>query len=70
MDRGFGGPRMSPDLPYLEKPTGDRYILAGRITGKVKGENLDMSDKSADEDDRSSTWRVSSAVTGTRSTTP
>ena len=41
----------NPNLPYLEKATNDRYVLAARITGKPKAENLEMSDKSANDDE-------------------
>ncbi len=36
MQRSFmGPPQMNPDIPLLEKPTGDTYVMAARITGKV-----------------------------------
>jgi ABC-2 type transport system permease protein len=47
----FGGQRINPDLPLLERPTGSEYILAARIQGNAK-ETLQMSDKSAEVDDR------------------
>jgi ABC-2 type transport system permease protein len=49
-ERTIFGARMNPNLPYLERPTGDRYVLAARVTGKLKSDNLEMSDKSADDD--------------------
>ncbi len=40
MERGFmGQPRMNPDLPLLEKPTGDSYIVAAQIRGKAPAED-------------------------------
>ena len=53
MERSFmGQPRMNPEMPLLEKPTNDKYVLAAQINGKLKTENMPMSDKagrSADE---------------------
>ena len=43
----FGGPRLNPNLPYLERHRREKYVLAARITGKPPVENLPMSDKSA-----------------------
>jgi ABC-2 type transport system permease protein len=40
MERGFmGQPRMNPDIPLLEKPTGDSYIVAAQIRGKAPAED-------------------------------
>ena len=37
MERGFmGQPQMNPDIPLLEKPTGDTYIVAAQIRGKLR----------------------------------
>jgi ABC-2 type transport system permease protein len=48
MEQSFmGPPRMNPDMPLLEKPTGDAYILAASIRGKLPAENIPMSDKEA-----------------------
>lgn len=49
-EQGFmGQQRLSPDIPRLEKPTGDTYILAAQIRGKVKpDENMPMSDQEAE----------------------
>jgi len=46
----FGGQRINPDLPLLERHTGSEYVLAARIQGNAK-ESLQMSDKSADVDE-------------------
>jgi len=49
MERNFmGQPRMNPEIPLLEKPTNDRYVLAARIQGKPKADNVPMSDKEPD----------------------
>jgi len=41
MQRGMmGQAQMNPDLPQLEKPTGDTYIVAAQIRGKVPAENI------------------------------
>ncbi len=58
MQRSFmGPPQMNPDLPMLEKPTGDTYIVAAQIRGKVPVEetplaveNIPMSDQEANVD--------------------
>ena len=51
LERSFmGPPRLNPNIGLAEKPTGDRYILAARITGKLKPDHL-MSDKEPDEGD-------------------
>jgi ABC-2 type transport system permease protein len=41
----MGQPRMNPEIPYLEKPTKDKYTMAARIKGQVKTGNMPMSDK-------------------------
>ncbi|HEX3727497.1 MAG TPA: Gldg family protein, partial [Pirellulales bacterium] len=52
MERGFmGPPRMNPDMPLLEKPTFDKYVLAAQIRGKLKTDTMPMSDKEADTED-------------------
>jgi ABC-2 type transport system permease protein len=49
MQRNFmGQPQMNPEIPLLEKPTGEPYIVAAQIRGKLKPENLPMSDARAD----------------------
>ncbi|HTU25670.1 MAG TPA: Gldg family protein, partial [Pirellulales bacterium] len=48
LERGFGRPTMNPNIRVLEKPTGDRYHLAGRITGKLQPDHL-MFDKPAED---------------------
>ncbi|MBI3838964.1 MAG: Gldg family protein [Planctomycetia bacterium] len=49
LERSFmGQPRMNPELPLLEKPTNDKYVLAAQIRGKLKTETVPMSDKSAE----------------------
>ncbi|REK11397.1 MAG: ABC transporter [Planctomycetota bacterium] len=55
MERGFmGQSQMNPDIPYLEKRTGDTYILAAQIQGDLPAENIPMSAEvaqtEADED--------------------
>ena len=45
----MGQPRMNPELPLLERPTNEKYVLAAQISGKPKSENVPMSDKPADE---------------------
>ncbi len=50
IERSLFGPRFNPALPYIEKLTGERYVIAARITGKLKAENLPMSDKAADDE--------------------
>ena len=45
----MGQPRMNPELPLLEHPTNEKYILAAQITGKPKSENLPMSGEAAEE---------------------
>ena len=50
IERTIFGSRLNPALAYEEKLTGERYVLAARITGKLKTDNLPMSDKSADDD--------------------
>ncbi len=56
MQRGFmGQSQMNPDIPLLEKPTGDTYIVAAQIRGKLPTEeelplaieNIPMSDQEA-----------------------
>ncbi len=50
MERSFmGPPRMNPDMPLLEKPTNNKYVLAAQIRGKLNAETLQMSDQVADE---------------------
>ena len=51
VERTMFGARLNPNLPYLEKVTSEKYVLAARITGKLKPDNLPMSDKSADEEE-------------------
>ena len=49
LERNFmGAPRMNPELPLLEKPTNDKYVLAAQIHGKLKPDNVPMSDKPAE----------------------
>ncbi len=45
----MGRPQLNPELPLLERPTNEKYVLAAQITGKPKSENLPMSDKAAEE---------------------
>ena len=48
MERNFmGQPRMNPEIPLLERPTNEQYVMAAQIRGKLKNENLPMSDKAA-----------------------
>jgi ABC-type uncharacterized transport system involved in gliding motility auxiliary subunit len=48
MEPGFmGQQRMNPDIPLLEKPTGDTYVVAAQIRGKLPTENIPMSDQEA-----------------------
>ncbi|MEX0677162.1 MAG: Gldg family protein [Pirellulales bacterium] len=48
MERGFmGQSRMNPDIPLLEKPTGDSYTVAAQIRGKLPAENIPMSEQKA-----------------------
>ncbi len=49
--RDFFGSRLNPNLAYVEQLTGERYVIAARITGKLKADNLPMSDKTADDDE-------------------
>jgi len=40
MQRNFmGQPQMNPEIPLLEKPTGESYVVAAQIRGKLKPEN-------------------------------
>jgi ABC-2 type transport system permease protein len=49
MERNFmGQPRMNPEIPLLERPTNEQYVMAAQIRGKLKSENLEMSDKAAE----------------------
>ncbi len=49
MERNFmGRPQLNPELPLLEKPTNDKYVLAAQIKGKLKPEAVPMSDKPAE----------------------
>ncbi len=49
MQRNFmGQPQMNPEIPLLEKPTGEPYIVAAQIRGKLRSENQPMSDEAAD----------------------
>jgi ABC-2 type transport system permease protein len=50
MERSFLGPRMNPNIGLFEKLTGDRYVMAARITGKLKPDHL-MSDKKPADDE-------------------
>ncbi len=46
LERSFMGPtRFNPEMPLLERRTNDKYVMAARIQGKLKTENLPMSDK-------------------------
>ena len=48
LERTFmGQPRMNPELPLLEKPTNEQYVMAAQIRGKLKTETLQMSDEEA-----------------------
>ncbi len=48
MERNFmGQPRMNPEIPLLERPTNEQYVMAAQIRGKLKSENLPMSDEAA-----------------------
>jgi len=48
VEPGFmGQQRMNPDIPLLEKPTGDTYVVAAQIRGKLPTENIPMSDQEA-----------------------
>ncbi len=54
MERGFmGQARMNPDIPLLEKPTGDTYIVAAQIRGKLPDDSPPVSTKTADVSDDS-----------------
>jgi ABC-2 type transport system permease protein len=54
LERSFmGPPRMNPELPLLEKPTNNKYVLAAHIHGKLKTDALQMSQKTADDDAKS-----------------
>jgi ABC-2 type transport system permease protein len=53
LERSFLGPRMNPNISLVEKPTGDRYVMAARITGKLKPDHLMSDKKPADDDDKS-----------------
>ncbi|MGD9720330.1 MAG: Gldg family protein [Pirellulales bacterium] len=44
----MGQPRMNPDLPLMERPSNEKYILAALISGKLKSENLPMYDQGAE----------------------
>ncbi len=44
----MGQPRMNPDLPLLERPSNEKYILAAQIRGKLKTENVPMYDQGAE----------------------
>ncbi len=49
LERSFmGPPRFNPEMTLLEKRTNDKYVMAARIQGKLKTENIPMSDKAAD----------------------
>ena len=49
MERNFmGQPRMNPEMPLLEKPTNEPYIMAAQIRGKLKSEILPISDQAAE----------------------
>ena len=50
LERGFGRAQMNPNIGLVERPTGDRYILAARISGKLKPDHL-MSDKKPEDGD-------------------
>ena len=45
----MGAPRFNPELPLLERPTNDKYVLAAQITGAPKSANVPMSDKPAED---------------------
>jgi ABC-2 type transport system permease protein len=48
MERSMmGQPRMNPDIPLLERPTNDKYVLAAQIHGTLKPDAMPMSDKPA-----------------------
>ncbi len=48
LERSFmGQPRMNPEIPFLEKPTKEKYTMAARIRGKLKA-GQPMSDKEAE----------------------
>ena len=51
MERNFmGQPRMNPEMPLLERPTNEQVRAGGPDRGKLKPENMPMSDKGrADE---------------------
>jgi hypothetical protein len=44
----MGQPRMNPDLPLLERPSNEKYVLAAHISGKLKSENIPMYDQPAE----------------------
>ncbi len=46
----MGQPRMNPDLPLLERPSNEKYILAAQIRGKLKSDNVPMHDSGAESD--------------------
>jgi ABC-2 type transport system permease protein len=46
IERGMmGAAQLNPQLPNLERPTGEKYIIAAQIKGKPKAEPQPMSDK-------------------------
>ena len=44
----MGQPRMNPDLPLLERPSNETYVIAAQIRGKLKSENIPMADEQAE----------------------
>jgi ABC-2 type transport system permease protein len=44
----MGPPRMNPEMPFLERPSNEKYVLAAQIQGKLKTENLPMYDQQAE----------------------
>jgi ABC-2 type transport system permease protein len=48
----MGPPRMNPEMPFLERPSNEKYVLAAQIQGKLKTENLQMYDQQAETQDQ------------------
>jgi ABC-2 type transport system permease protein len=62
MQPGFMGQRgFNPELPLHEKPTNDKYVLAAQIRGKLKSENVPMSDQAPGEPAKDTTTDGESA---------
>jgi ABC-2 type transport system permease protein len=49
LERNFmGQPRMNPEIPLLEKPTNEPYVMAAQIRGKLKSDGAPTADKAAE----------------------